>query len=94
MTQSELARCVGLTRTSIVNIEQGRQKVMLHTLYAIADVFGVPVANLLPALEESSPETQVAAGTMEQDALAFFERALAPRIERDAPERKPHEAHK
>lgn len=47
-SQKELADGVGLTRTSIVNIEAGRQHLPLHTLYAIADALGVSVYCLLP----------------------------------------------
>lgn len=31
-TQSELADCVGLTRTSVANIEAGRQRILLHQI--------------------------------------------------------------
>ena len=48
MTQDELARLVGMTRTSITNIERGRQKVQLHTLYDIAAALGVSTQDLLP----------------------------------------------
>ncbi len=48
MTQDELARRVGMTRTSITNIERGRQKVQLHTLYDIAAALEAPVQDLLP----------------------------------------------
>ena len=48
MTQDELARLVGLTRTSITNVEKGRQKCLLHTLADIASVLQVEVASLIP----------------------------------------------
>ncbi len=46
--QKELADEVRLTRTSIVNIEAGRQRLPIHVLYAIADALGVSVSCLLP----------------------------------------------
>ena len=73
---------VGLTRTSIVNIEQGRQKVMIHTLYQLADVFGVPVTSLLPAFDETSPLTQVETGALQQDELALFKQTVGQRLQR------------
>jgi len=48
LTQDGLAKLVGLTRTSITNIEQGRQKCMLHTLSEIASSLQVEPASLLP----------------------------------------------
>lgn len=39
---------VGLTRTSITNVEQGRQKFLLHTLVDIAMALQVEPAGLLP----------------------------------------------
>lgn len=39
MTQETLAQKVGLTRTSIVNIENGRQRVMLHDIVTFATIF-------------------------------------------------------
>lgn len=47
-TQESLANSVGLTRTSITNIEKGRQRLSLHTLAEIAGVLQVDVGTLLP----------------------------------------------
>ncbi|MBU6430514.1 MAG: helix-turn-helix domain-containing protein [Cyanobacteria bacterium REEB65] len=48
MTQSELASVVGLTRTSVVNIEQGRQRPTLHAICEMAEAMRIDVAALLP----------------------------------------------
>ena len=48
MTQDRLGVLVGLSRTSITNIEKGRQHVSLHQLYRIADALNIPVEALLP----------------------------------------------
>ena len=48
ITQERLAAIVGLSRTSITNIESGKQHIPLHTLFAIADAVGVKPADLLP----------------------------------------------
>ncbi|MEU6765236.1 helix-turn-helix transcriptional regulator [Streptomyces sp. NPDC046853] len=48
LTQSDLAARLGLVRSSIANIEAGRQRVPLHTFVAIAAALKVEVAELIP----------------------------------------------
>lgn len=48
ITQEDLGLKVSLTRTSIINIEKGRQQLLVHTLVDIASALGVPVIELLP----------------------------------------------
>ncbi|MGI4831287.1 MAG: helix-turn-helix domain-containing protein [Janthinobacterium lividum] len=48
LSQEVLAAKLQLTRTSVTNIENGRQHVQIHTLYAVANVFGISLADLLP----------------------------------------------
>jgi len=47
-TQETLSKMVSLTRTSITNIEKGRQKLLVHSLYVFANVLGVHPRDLLP----------------------------------------------
>jgi transcriptional regulator with XRE-family HTH domain len=54
-SQDDLAQAVSLTRTSITNLESGRQQVPLHTLYAIAENLGCHVFDLLP---KTAPPTR------------------------------------
>jgi DNA-binding XRE family transcriptional regulator len=54
LTQEGLANLVGLTRTSITNLEQGRQKCLIHTLVDIAYVLRVQPGSLLP--DDAPPE--------------------------------------
>ena len=54
ITQAALASVVSLTRTSIVNIEQGRQQLFVHTLVNIAQALRVPVADLIPITHDAS----------------------------------------
>jgi len=48
VTQSQLADAVGLTRTSITNLEAGRQHIPLHLLARIAAVLKTRTGDLLP----------------------------------------------
>jgi DNA-binding XRE family transcriptional regulator len=52
MTQADLASAIGLERTSITNIEKGIQKLPLHVLYRMCEVFDVDVSSVLPATAE------------------------------------------
>ncbi|MEA5576071.1 helix-turn-helix transcriptional regulator [Anabaena sp. UHCC 0451] len=52
MTQAELADAIGVLRTSITNIEAGRQKAPLHVLYQLCIVLDVKVAAILPTEAE------------------------------------------
>ena len=48
MTQEKLGRMVGLSRTSITNIEKGRQHIALHQLFDLANALNVQPHVLLP----------------------------------------------
>lgn len=48
LTQAALAKRVGLSRTSITNIEKGRQHINLHMLYVLSDSIGIRPSDLLP----------------------------------------------
>ncbi|HEY0918465.1 helix-turn-helix transcriptional regulator [Devosia sp.] len=46
MTQAELAERTGVTRQTIIAIEQGRYSPTLEMAFRIARVFGVPLENV------------------------------------------------
>lgn len=52
LTQQQLAEKVGLTRTSITNIEKGRQPVQAHVLVALARALRTTVTELLPHTDD------------------------------------------
>lgn len=56
LTPKALASLVGLSRSSIANLEAGRQRVPVHVIWNLADALGVAVSDLLP---EPSPSTAV-----------------------------------
>lgn len=47
ITQEELSKKVGLTRTSVVNIEQGRQVITLDGLLKFCDAFHITPKQIL-----------------------------------------------
>lgn len=60
MTQETLATHVGLSRTSITNIEKGRQHVSLHQLFAIAKALRVAPEVLLPSTGDATAPSWLA----------------------------------
>ncbi len=50
MTQDEVAKLVGLSRTSIVNIENGNQRVLLQDVQRFAEALGCNPKRLLKGL--------------------------------------------
>lgn len=54
LTQADLAKDVGLERTSITNIENGTQKLPLHVLYRICGALRAEPSDVLPSISEVS----------------------------------------
>jgi transcriptional regulator with XRE-family HTH domain len=54
LTQEKLGRLVGLSRTSITNIEKGRQHIALHQLYVLAEALRVRPEALLPSAPDGA----------------------------------------
>ena len=91
LSQEKLGFEVGLSRTSIVNIEAGRQHPPVHVLWTIAEVLRTDLALLLPSTSDYQarvdpvtldPETvlQIEAAadgdpTTKRDLSAFISRA-------------------
>jgi len=73
-TQDELAIAVGLPRTSISNIEQGRQQILLHTLFEIARTLNAAPDDFLP--RPSQPGALMAGTERKLATLADKERAF------------------
>ncbi|MEV6041403.1 helix-turn-helix transcriptional regulator [Nonomuraea sp. NPDC052116] len=55
MTQAELAERVGVTRQTIIAVEQGRYSPSLEMAFQIARVFGVPLDDVFHYPEGESP---------------------------------------
>lgn len=68
-SQRAIAVALGLSRTSMVNIEKGRQHTSLHVIWEIADQLGVEAASLIPARRDymaSSQPVALDAATIDQ----------------------------
>ena len=97
MTQEAFAKAVGLSRTSITNIESGRQPVSLHTLYSMADILGIEVSDLVPPSPKNTvalaltgqPESKLTPEEKEQlEMLSAKESSWLHKIAKSAPKKK------
>jgi transcriptional regulator with XRE-family HTH domain len=60
LSQDALAKRLGISRASVVNIEAGRQRAPLHLLWQIAELLGTDLTQLIPRSEELlAPANQV-----------------------------------
>jgi transcriptional regulator with XRE-family HTH domain len=89
MKQETLAGALGLTRTSVANIEKGRQRLLLHTFVKIAAELNVEPKALLPtgtaALNNLGIELPA---SMNPEIRAFITRAVNPEITNDIHENR------
>jgi len=78
LTQAELASRVGLSRASIANIEVGRQKMLVHQLFAVADALELDsVEHLLPLRRKTVLKADF--GTIEVPGVPHGESSVTPR---------------
>ena len=78
MTQEDLAKAIGQSASSITMYETGRRAPDYETLEALADVFNVPLASLLPSNTASTvPEIKIVSGMMEKMTKEQQEQVVA-----------------
>lgn len=63
VTQSDLAKRLKLTRSSVANIEAGRQRVMIHWVLQIAEELNISLLHLL----ETPPDPEMSRLAAELD---------------------------
>jgi transcriptional regulator with XRE-family HTH domain len=81
LTQDDLAQKISLSRTSIANLERGRQRIMVHCLDEIANALNVPISSLLPTrtsenLEERTRKVIDTVSDSDEAAAAFISEGL------------------
>ena len=52
LTQEQLASHLGISRASIANMEIGRQQILIHHLYRLAEKLDTKITTLLPESDE------------------------------------------
>ncbi|SRR5258708_17945246 len=76
LLQQDLGNSMGLSRTSVSNIECGTRAVFLDQVYQAAKAVGVDVRELLPSMEEVFPSVVVHAVHDDQVSVEFATKAL------------------
>ena len=89
LTQFELAERAGLRRSSIANLETGRQRILLHFIAAIADSLDVNTAELLPAARAGEEQFNLgrlddAAADLPEAVRSYVVTAVRSAVEGDA----------
>jgi transcriptional regulator with XRE-family HTH domain len=57
LPQTKLAAQLGISRATLANIETGRQRVLVHDLYAFADALDMKLSELLPQAVKVGPSS-------------------------------------
>lgn len=86
VTQAELARLLGLSRTSVANIEAGQQRVMAHNLLDLARALGVPVSKLIA--DESAHEVDARVRRELEDKVPASAAALIAKLRLSDPKKE------
>lgn len=63
-TQDELGQLIGLTRTSVINIETGRHLPTIKTIYIICGLFNCSYYDLLPKAKPRTIHEQLKTKTI------------------------------
>lgn len=71
LSQAGLAKRLGISRASVVNIEAGRQHAPLHLLWRIAEILGTELSLFIPNQAEYLKHTEQ--GTLDQTVTDFIE---------------------
>lgn len=58
LNQAQLAARIGIGRTALTNIETGKQRILLHLLYRIAEELELHPSKLLPPPEEADSSAE------------------------------------
>jgi transcriptional regulator with XRE-family HTH domain len=52
LNQEDVSKKVGMTRSSIAQIEAGKQAVSIYTLYRLGEVLNRPITDILPSADQ------------------------------------------
>jgi len=58
LSQEKLAQKLRISRATLANIETGRQRILVHQLYALAESLGMKPEDLLPRVSASATPSE------------------------------------
>lgn len=76
LSQEDLGKAVGLNRTSVSNIEKGRQKILLHTFSEVAQVLKAELRDLLPLPIDEKPMVEPDMSRLRPAERAFIAKGI------------------
>jgi transcriptional regulator with XRE-family HTH domain len=91
ITQADLGRRVGLVRTTIANLEAGRQSVSLPLLYRIVQSLGNDLDSFLPPIETGMENASVQDEDSATGEISAREIGWTERVTHRPPEKKKKE---
>ena len=81
LTQSDIAEKLGLSRASLANLENGRQRIMVHQLFALVNALKLEsILDLVPETwlpPEPLPEIKVSGSTLSPQQQSAVESVIA-----------------
>jgi transcriptional regulator with XRE-family HTH domain len=83
LSQDSLAKAVGLKRPSMSNIEKGRQNILLHTFYDIAETLNSTPDELFPARTQPAPVQMPDLTSLSREVRQFIEAGIKPAQKED-----------
>ena len=90
-TQSEIAKKLGLSRASLANLENGRQRIMVHQLFALVNALKLgSILDLVPktwAPLAPLPEIKVSGSALSPQQQSAVESVVAAAFAGDPPTR-------
>jgi transcriptional regulator with XRE-family HTH domain len=85
MAQETLASRVGISRATLANIETGRQRILVHQLYALADALKIDPKDLLVSRPQLSDLTNLSRLPLPSDLNPLQKEQITLLIEMNRP---------
>src|ERR1700683_648546 len=67
LAQTKLAARLGISRATLANIETGRQRVLVHHVYAFAEALDIKPSDLLPQVNKTGSTSEWAQFSLPND---------------------------